>query len=160
VIVDGIVVHERTYRQPIHRLWRAFTQRAELATWLMANDSTAQVGTTFRFDGGEQLGIVEAKVVESIPPRHLVWEWTFHRRRSRVTIDLTETGNATSLRLEHRMLDADEASGFDSGWADKLDRDLPALLTGEYAASETVLRNGLTSHPRFENLTSAIGDEP
>ncbi len=160
MIVDGAVVLERAYRQPIERLWHAFTESAQLATWLMANDATAQVGGIFRFDGGERLGVVDVKVVESVPPHHLVWEWTFHQRRSRVSIDLTEANGTTSLRLEHRMLGADDAIGFDSGWAGKLDRDLAALLTGERAASETVARNGLTSHPYFADLTSAIGDEP
>jgi uncharacterized protein YndB with AHSA1/START domain len=160
VIIDGVVVHERTYRQPIENLWRAFTQREALATWLMANDATAQVGGSSRFDGGERLGVVHVRVVESLPPHRLVWEWSFHDRRSRVTIALSEVNGMTSLRLEHRMLGADDAVGFDSGWGDKLDRDLVSLLLLERAPSETVERNGLTAHPHFDGLASAIGDEP
>jgi uncharacterized protein YndB with AHSA1/START domain len=157
VIVDGCVVHERRYSHSIERVWHAFTDRAELATWLMANDAN-QSGDGFRFDGGERLGVVDARVIERSPPHRLVWEWTFHGQRSRVTVELTETDGATRLRLEHQMLDPGDAIGFDAGWADKLDGDLAALLADDRRAADTYQRSGMTFHPHFDGLASAMED--
>jgi uncharacterized protein YndB with AHSA1/START domain len=153
VIVDGVVVHEHVYPHPIERVWKALTDRADLATWLMANDAVSQVGVRFRFDGGRDLSLVEVEVIELVAPSRLVWDWTSGGRRSRVRIDLAETDGATTLRLEHRMLPPADAAGFDVGWSDKLTTDLAALLTGEHHSGDSVIRAGLTCHPRFDHLT-------
>jgi uncharacterized protein YndB with AHSA1/START domain len=151
VIINGTVVHEQVYPYPIERVWHALVDRAELATWLMANDAVAEVGARFRFDGGAELGPVEVEVIEVVPPTRLVWQWTFRARRSRVTLDLVQDDGATTLRLEHRMLSAEDAAGFDAGWSAKLGGDLVDLLSGVHRAADCGVSGGLTCHPRFRD---------
>ena len=44
------VIHEARYPHPPERVWRALTDRAELAAWLMPNDFSLREGARFRFD--------------------------------------------------------------------------------------------------------------
>ncbi|GEM_PF-1460268 len=50
-MIDGDrVVHEVRYAHPVRAVWRALTDPAELAAWLMPNDFAPTVGHRFRLD--------------------------------------------------------------------------------------------------------------
>jgi len=57
---------EQTYPHPPERVWRALTDSAALAEWLMPNDFEPRVGHKFRFrskpmPGWRGYGVLEAK---------------------------------------------------------------------------------------------------
>ena len=69
-----------TYAHGIEDVWAALTDPRALAEWLMPTTfSEPKVGSKFRFQyDPDRLcpsGIVDCEVIESEPPRRLVWSW-------------------------------------------------------------------------------------
>ena len=69
-----------TYTHSIEDVWTALTDPYAIAEWLMPTTfSEPKVGCTFRFQyDPERLsptGIADCEVLESEPPRRLVWSW-------------------------------------------------------------------------------------
>jgi uncharacterized protein YndB with AHSA1/START domain len=127
----GRIEHEQTYPYPPERVWRALTEPAELAVWLMPTDFTARPGSRFTFDARPGLGIIEGEVLEAQPPRLLRCRWSGVFGDTVVTFTLTPVGEGTRLRVEHAGWAAEglpHRDGFDAGWHGKLAKDLPALL--------------------------------
>ena len=65
------------------------------------------------------------------PPRLLRCRWSGVFGHTVVTFTLTPVGSGTRLRITHAGWDAQglpHRDGFDSGWHDKLTKDLAALL--------------------------------
>ena len=131
-----------TYKHPIEDVWAALTDPYALAEWLMpvtAFEPTA--GSKFRFQyDPERLcpsGIADCEVVESEPPRRLVWSWQ-HRavegaRQAppmRVEWTLTPIEGGTRLELvqsyENQPWKITFAMGV--GWRFYLRRFLPMAL--------------------------------
>ena len=98
---------EVVYPHPPERVWRALTDPAVLATWLMESDIEPRVGHRFTFrtkPGPGFDGIVHCEVLEADPPRRLVYTWgggPTKEHPTRVEWTLTPEGSGTRLLLEH-----------------------------------------------------------
>lgn len=148
-MIEGTrVVHVARYAHPPERVWRALTEPAELAAWLMPNDFAARVGARFRFDARPAFAeLIEGEVLEVDPPRRLQARWFVGGQPTTVTFDLQPDGVDTVLRVEHDGLgDGDQAS-FDGGWGTKLTIDLAAVLDGGRDPDDATSADGLVSHP-------------
>ena len=149
-MIDGDrVIHEARYPHPPERVWRALTDPAELAAWLMPNDFTAQVGARFRFDARPaHAEPFDCEMLELDPPRRLRMQWMVGNQPSIVTFELTPDGDHTVLRVEHDGLSADEQPNFEGGWGHKLATDIPLVLDGSRTpADATTTSEGLVTHP-------------
>lgn len=132
MIRDEQIEHEETYLHPPERVWRALTDPAELGVWLMPNDFAALAGHRFTFDARPGLGLIDGEVLDVEPPRLLRCRWSGVFGHTVVTFTLTPVGSGTRLRVTHAGWDGKglpHRDGFDSGWHDKLTKDLPALLS-------------------------------
>lgn len=150
------VVHVARYPHPPERVWRALTDRAELAAWLMPNDFSPRVGARFRFDARPAHDEpFEGEVLEIDPPRRLRARWVVGGQPTTVTFELHADGAETVLRVEHDGLPADEQPNFDGGWDTKFAVDLASVLDGARDPNDaTTTHEGLTSHPAV-----AVGPE-
>lgn len=131
MISGGQIEHEEAYPHPPERVWRALTDPAELAVWLMPTDFAAHSGRKFTFDAGPGLGIIDGEVLDVEPPWLLRCRWSGVFGQTLVTFTLTPDGDGTRLRITHAGWDGPGLShrdGFDQGWHDKLTKDLAALL--------------------------------
>jgi len=147
VIEGERIVHEVRYPHPVSAVWRALTDRPELASWLMPNDFAPAVGARFRFDAAPGFGYVDGEVLVVDPPHILSCRWVIEGRPTTVTFQLHADGGDTVLRLEHEGLEAGPAASFDGGWGSKLDYDLPLVITGGRDPAAVVERGGLLQHP-------------
>lgn len=107
------VVLECDLAEPPAKVWKALTEPALLAAWLMPNDIRPQIGARFAFaaDADAGGGVIECEVLAAEPPSLLRYSWRGDDadRDSRdraldsvVTFVLTETADGgTHLRLVH-----------------------------------------------------------
>src|SRR5262245_14053299 len=131
-MIDGDrIIHEMHYPHPPGAVWRAITDSAALAVWLMPNDFKPEVGHRFSFDASPGFGIVDATVLVVEPPRLLECEWVVNGQPTIVRIELRPEADGTRLRLEHRGLPAEHQAEFDGGWDSKLHDDLTRVLQGD-----------------------------
>jgi len=132
VISGGQIEHDATYPYPPERVWRALTEPAELAVWLMPSDFVPLAGHRFTFDARPDLGIIDGEVLEVQPPWLLRCRWSGVFGQTVVTFALAADGSCTRLRITHSGWDGPglrHRDGFDQGWHDKLTKDLVALLS-------------------------------
>jgi uncharacterized protein YndB with AHSA1/START domain len=120
------VVMERVMAHPPEKVWRALTQTAMLAEWLMANDFQPIVGhkCQFHWSRGEYKGdvTVEVKLVDA--PNKLAYTWgdgspAQGTLLTLVTWTLEPTGAGTRLRMEQTgFTEAQEQArrGAEFGW--------------------------------------------
>jgi uncharacterized protein YndB with AHSA1/START domain len=144
---DDAIVHEVVYAHPVRRIWRALTDSAALADWLMPNDFAPRVGHRFTFHAEPRpgwSGVVRCEVLELVEPRLIAWSWQGDPPMpvTTVTFTLEPVPDGTRLRLEHTGFAAGGELGLTirdilgQGWGSKLLREaLPALL-GRIAAAE------------------------
>ena len=111
-IAESIIV-ECDLAEPPAKVWRALTEPALLASWLLPNDIRPEVGAdfTFRADAEAGSGTVACKVLAAEPPHLLRYSWRGDDANphapdrvldSVVTFVLTETASGgTHLRLVH-----------------------------------------------------------
>jgi uncharacterized protein YndB with AHSA1/START domain len=109
---ESIIV-ECDLAEPPAKVWRALTEPALLASWLMPNDIRPEVGArfTFRAEADAGSGTIACEVLAAEPPHLLRYSWRdddADRQApdrvldSVVTFVLTETANGgTHLRLVH-----------------------------------------------------------
>ncbi len=79
------IVMERVFDYPPERVWRALTDPADLADWLMDNDFQPVLGHAFTFrtkPGPGFDGIVRCRVTELESPRRLAYTWGNGARRN------------------------------------------------------------------------------
>lgn len=127
---------EFVYLHPPQRVWRALTDSAAIAKWLMPNDFQAKVGHKFQFRTKRRPGfdgIVNCEVLEWEPPRKLVYSWEGGGLHTTVTYLLEPAPEGTRLLFDHagfrglKGLMVSRMLG--SGWKSKvLARNLPAVL--------------------------------
>lgn len=143
------VIHEARYPHPPERVWRALTDRAELAAWLMPNDFSLREGARFRLDPRPRHSEpFECEVVEIELFRRLRTRWMVAGRATTVTFELHSDGIETVLRVVHDGLPPDEQPNFDGGWGTKFATDLGLVLDGARdPADPTPSAEGLVSHP-------------
>lgn len=126
------IEHVAVYPQSPERVWRALVDPSELAAWLMPTDFAPEVGKEFKLEtGANEIGTIEGEVLEIDEPRLLRCRWTGVFGDTEVTFELTPEGDGTRLRVRHdgwREPPAAERAGFDDGWRQKLDQDLPRVL--------------------------------
>ena len=131
-----------TYKHPIEDVWTALTDPHALAEWLMPTTFfEPKAGARFRFQfDPERLnptGIVDCEVIESEPPRRLVW--SFQNRSPegarqpppmRIEWILTPVEGGTRLELVQSYEDQPWAIIFAMGvgWRFYLRRFLPKAL--------------------------------
>ena len=90
-------------RHPPEKVWRALTDPALLAEWLLpAVGFSLEPGTTFTFAtqpvGGWD-GVVHCRVVEADAPRTLTYAWVVGDMNTVVTFRLSPTPTGTQLSL-------------------------------------------------------------
>jgi uncharacterized protein YndB with AHSA1/START domain len=96
---------------PPARVWRALTDPARLARWLMPNDFVPVVGSRFTFRTQPQPGfdgIVQCEVLALEPARLMRWSWRGGTLDSTVTWTLAPEGDGTRLFLRHEGFDPDD----------------------------------------------------
>jgi len=107
------VIVECDLAEPLAKVWRALTEPALLASWLMPNDIRPEVGARFTLQGVADVGsdIIACEILAAEPPHLLRYSWRGNDAGrhtpdrildSTVTFVLTETANGgTHLRLVH-----------------------------------------------------------
>jgi uncharacterized protein YndB with AHSA1/START domain len=116
------VVVERQLAHPPEKVWRALTQPALIADWLMQNDFQPQEGHAFTLRA--DWGSVACKVLEVQPHRSLAYSWSAFGLESVVTWTLTPSASGTHLRMEQSGFPADRPQfyqGAEAGWPGFLD---------------------------------------
>src|SRR5437868_10610979 len=109
------VVVERSLAHPPEKVWRALTDGALLARWIMPNDFRPAEGHRFAFrtqDSPHWNGVVQCEVLAIEPPRRLALRWgdgTADGGQVATTVVFTLAAEAGGARL--RM----EQSGFGPG---------------------------------------------
>ncbi len=111
--VSRFIVIERRLAHAPDKVWRALTEDALIAQWLMANDFRPEVGHRFTFKAkpmGDWDGTVQCEVLACEPNRLLRYSWTGGAASNKkygsvldstVTWTLTPVEGGTHLRMEH-----------------------------------------------------------
>jgi uncharacterized protein YndB with AHSA1/START domain len=145
VIHDTVVVRRR-YRAVAERVYRAWTDAAELERWYVPGDDTWRakvVAHDFRVGGGKRITFgppderfhEDCHYVDIVPNRRICYAMSIARGDVRitvsmVTVELLPDGDDCEVRVTDQlaMLDAgDTATDRERGWGETLDK-LPAVL--------------------------------
>ena len=96
---------EEIYPFPPERVWRALTDSAAIADWLMPNDFKPVIGHKFQFRTKPQPGwdgIVHCEVIEVDPPRTIAYTWKSNAGLDTVVrFHLEPVKEGTRLTLDH-----------------------------------------------------------
>jgi uncharacterized protein YndB with AHSA1/START domain len=126
------IVVEREMPHPPAKIWRALTEPALIAEWLMQNDFRAVVGHRFHFRAPPAPGwngVTQCEVMIVEPMKRLSYSWNATEPGGLSTVvnwTLTPTRDGTHVRMEQSgFRPEDEANyrGAGYGWQ----RFLPAL---------------------------------
>jgi uncharacterized protein YndB with AHSA1/START domain len=131
----GVVRVSAVLAASVDRVWRAFTDDAELAAWYWPRQLGPSVtadprpGGRYRISAASPQMAVVGEYLQVVAPHRLVlsWRWDGEDEVSTVTIELTEVDGGTVLALSHEDLGAEAVASHLQGWTDCLDR-LPAHL--------------------------------
>jgi uncharacterized protein YndB with AHSA1/START domain len=120
--IEITLVLKRTYNAPVERVWRAWTDRAELSRWYVAGDdhvvhfceADVRAGGTYRVGfapPGQPPFIETGRYLEVVPFKRLVFEETVGRGEQVFHTNLTEIefidlGRRTQLVLKTTGPDA------------------------------------------------------
>ena len=120
------LVVERTFPHPPAKLWRALTESALLAQWMMNNDFEPAPGRKFQFRADPMPnwdGIVDCEVLIVEPLQRLSYNWGTGGDDSGlqwvVLFTLTPAGDGTSLRMEQSGFRPDQQAAYQGahyGW--------------------------------------------
>ena len=123
------IVVERLMPHPPEKVWRALTQSALMAEWLMRNDFEPLVGHRFNFHAtpipGAWNGVSDCEVLEVEPFSRLVWRQQASGEQkadgldSIVTWTLTAAEGGTLVRMEQAGFKPKDEMGFrmmSGGW--------------------------------------------
>ncbi|MHB2038881.1 MAG: SRPBCC family protein [Acidiferrobacteraceae bacterium] len=131
------IVIERTMPHSPEKVWRALTQSALIAEWLMENDFEPRLGGTFQFRAkpmGNWNGRVDCEITAFEPNRRLVYTWrggSVQNAPHGAALDgivewtLTPVPGGTRVRMEHSGFGPQNASAYETmsgGWPRVLDR--------------------------------------
>lgn len=132
---------ERTYSAPVSAVWKAISNRDEMAKWYFdLKEFKPEVGFEFTFEGGpspEKQYIHLCKVTEVIQNKKLTYSWRYdgYEGNSFVTFELFEEGNSTRVKLTHAGLETFPKNNpdlakenFAAGWTDIIGRSLKEFL--------------------------------
>lgn len=135
------IVNETYYHHPVEQVWKALTDPAALAEWLMPNDFKPELGHqfTFRTDPVPPYfdGIVHCEVVDLDAPHTLAYTWRGGPLpHTKVSWLLTPAGQGTLLRGEHSGFDLGDPgqlsafTAMSGGWGGKMITRLTKVLEG------------------------------
>ena len=120
------------------KVWRALTDPALLAAWLMPNDFLPKVGHRFTFKAPpirDWDGTVECEVLELEPQTRLAYSWAggvgAWRIDTVVRWQLEPTPRGTRLLLEHSgflPIHAEALQGLGNGWRGRIAERLRTAL--------------------------------
>ncbi len=121
------LLFEEFYPHPPDAVWRALTDPAALATWMMPNDFEPQVGRRFSFKREatppNTRGTIECEVLAIEPPARMVWSWlsTDEGAPNRVEFRLEPVTGGTRLILTYTgETDPYTVSRVTAGWPQRL----------------------------------------
>lgn len=133
------ILREVFYPHPPERVWRALTDPAALARWLMPNDFQPRLGHRFTFRE-EPIppyfdGIVRCQVTEVDPPRQLTYTWNGGPGvETVVSYRLEREGGGTRLYFEQSGFELEQPAhraAYDAmspGWGSLLENSLRAAI--------------------------------
>lgn len=122
------LVLEREVPYPPEKVWRALTEGALMAEWLMQNDFQPVVGHRFNFRAPpmpQWNGVVDCEVLAVEPQRRLAYSWNASGAEAAaglttvVTWTLTPTRSGVLLRLEQSGFRPEEEANYQGanyGW--------------------------------------------
>jgi uncharacterized protein YndB with AHSA1/START domain len=126
------IEHEAVYPHSPERVWRALVDPTELAAWLMPTDFAPEIGKEFTLETGDaHIGAIQGEVLEIDEPKKLRCRWSGVFGDTEVTFELFPEADGTRLRVRHDGWSEPlppERAGFDDGWKQKLDEDIPRVL--------------------------------
>lgn len=107
------ITHDIYLPHSPERVWKALTDHAAIAQWLMPNDFEPRLGHHFTFStnpmpGLNFDGICHCEVTELDQPRLLAYTWTGGSLNTLVTYRLEREGDGTRLYFEHSGFDLDD----------------------------------------------------
>jgi uncharacterized protein YndB with AHSA1/START domain len=145
VIHDTVVVRRR-YDAPVERVYRAWTDAAQLQRWYLPGDerwSAKMLAHDFRVGGGKRMTfgppdetyVEDCYYVDIVPNRRICYAMAISRGDTRitvsmVTVELASSGRGCEVQVTDQIaiLDAgDTAKDRERGWGETLDK-LPAVL--------------------------------
>lgn len=97
------LIVERAFAHPPEKLWRALTETALLAEWLMNNDFEPTVGRAFQFRSQPAPGwdgVIDCKVLVVDPLKQLSYTWSSMGAEFVVLFTLASAEGGTHLRME------------------------------------------------------------
>ncbi len=116
------LVIEKVYPHPPEKLWRALTENALVAQWLLKNDFEPAVGHKFQFRSEPVKGwdgVIDCEVLVVDPLKRLSYTWSSMGMGSVVLFTLTPAEGGTQLRMEHSGFPADQTAAYNGakyGW--------------------------------------------
>jgi uncharacterized protein YndB with AHSA1/START domain len=122
------LVVEREMPHPPEKVWRALTQAALIAEWLMQNDFAPKVGHRFNFRAPPMPhwnGVVDCEVLAVEPNRRLSYRWNAsgaeaaNGLKTVVTWTLTPTEGGVLVRMEQSGFRPEEEANYQGanyGW--------------------------------------------
>jgi uncharacterized protein YndB with AHSA1/START domain len=125
---------ERVFPHAPEKLWRALTENALLAQWLLKNDFEPAVGRKFQFRSEPVQnwnGVIDCEVLVVEPLKRLSYSWSSMGLDSVVLFTLSPAEGGTHLRVEQSGFRPDQEfayKGATYGWKSFLDR-LERVLT-------------------------------
>jgi len=105
------IIIERVFNAPISKVWKAITDRNEMAKWYFdLAEFKAETGYKFQFFGGpspDRQYLHLCEITEVIDERKLSHSWRFdgYRGNSILTFELSAQDNKTLLKLTHSGLE-------------------------------------------------------
>ncbi len=129
------LVVERVFPHPPEKLWRALTENALIAQWLMKNDFEPVVGRKFQFRSEPMPnwdGLINSEVLIVEPLKRLSYAWSSLGLESVVLFTLSPSEGGTHVRMEHSGFRPDQQAAYQGanyGWQHFFGR-LERLLGG------------------------------
>jgi uncharacterized protein YndB with AHSA1/START domain len=123
---DPFVI-ERTYYAPVHKVWKAITDKEQMKQWYFnLAEFKPEVGFEFQFTGGpdDRTYLHLCKITEVEVDKKLTYSWRYdgYDGVSFVTFELFDEGDNTRLKLTHSGLETFPANpdfakeNFAAGW--------------------------------------------
>jgi uncharacterized protein YndB with AHSA1/START domain len=122
------VVVEKIYNAPVEKVWKAITDRDQMAQWYFdLKEFRPEPGFEFTFYGGDENKQFEhhCRVTTVVPNSKLAYTWRYpgYAGESLVTFELFDENGKTKLVLTHTGLDtfpkeekSFEKKNFVAGW--------------------------------------------
>lgn len=124
------VEFERVLDAAIEVVWAMLTTGDGMQRWLAPAKVDLRFGGRVDIDFGEG-GAAGGEIIDLVPGEALEYRWRFTGEPDSIVRFELEVIDAktTRLRLSHRMLPVDQATGYGAGWHAHLDQ-LEAAVTG------------------------------